>query len=417
MLKKKRIFAVIISALMVTSVFTGCGTSSGSGSDGEKVTLTWETHKTDKANTTLRALADKYHNLHPNITIKIEAEKDSDGVMKTRAAGGELPDLSDVIGSLQRVDYPKYYTDISDLGFNKSNFYMYNNGAVNGKLYVLNSAVTYMGIIYNKQSFKKAGITSVPKTIDEFYADCEKIKNAGMVPLLSDYKDGWPLGPYSQNGNLPREMTGKGDYDNTYETKDPFDDPNGLLFSFKFMRNMKDKGYLEKDLMSTSWDNSRKDMAQGKIAMAYLGSWCPPQIVDNGAKTEDIGMFPFPGVKALVLGGDTCFGIAKNSKHIKETKEFLKWMFKDAKYQNAIDEPSPIKGSKTDIACIKELLSYNVPVVEEQASTDKVSKIWKESEINLTQSLQDYMTTPNPDKLIKDLNAKFADARKTVAGQ
>lgn len=413
MIKRKKLLSIVIGAVMVSSVLAGCGSSS-SGSSGDSITLTWETHRTDMASTTLKDLADKYHKENPNITVKIESEKDSDGVMKTKAAGGELPDVSSVIGTMQRTDYPKYYADITDLGFNKDNLNCYQNAEVNGKLYGIPSSVNYTAVIYNKQAFKKAGITTAPKTMDEFYKDCEKLKAAGITPFASNYKDGWPLSVYSDGHSLAQEQTGDVNFDNTFETKNPFDDPNGLLYGFKFMKTMKDKGYLEKDLMSTSWDNSKKSLAQGTTAMTYLGSWLTPQLVQNGAKAEDIGMFPLPETKALIMGGDTNIGVSKNSKHLAEAKKFLKWLFTNDRYPKACGISSPIKNAKQDAAGLEELLSYKTPVITVKPASDKVSKIWKESEINLQQSLQDYMTSSNPDKIVKDLNDKFAAARKSA---
>lgn len=415
MLKRKKILSIVIGGIMLTSVLAGCGTSSsGSSSSGEKITLNWETHRTDMASTTLKDLADKYSKANPNITIKIESEKNSDDVMKTRAAGGELPDLSSVVGTFQRTDYPKYYADISSLGFTKDNLNCYANGEVNDKLYALPSSIGYTGVIYNKNAFKKAGITSVPKTMDEFYADCEKLKAAGITPFASNYKDKWPLDPYSNGHSLAQAQTGDENFENSFEAKNPFDDPNGLIYGFKFMRTMKEKGYLEKDLMSTSWDSSKKDLAQGNTAMTYLGTWLPPQLVQNGAKAEDIGMFPLPGTKALVMGGDTCIGIAKNSKHLEEAKKFLKWLFTNDRYPKACGIPSPIKDAKQDVPGLTELLSYKTPIIVVKPASDKVTKMWKESEINLEQSLQDYMISSTPDKVIKDMNDKFTEARKTA---
>lgn len=413
MIKRKRLLSIVIGAVMVSSVLAGCG-SSGSGSNSDNITLNWETHRTDMAGTTLKALADEYHKANPNITIKIESEKDSDGVMKTKAAGGELPDVSSIVSTMQRTDYPKYYADISDLGFTKDNLNCYENAEVNGKLYGIPSSVNYTAVIYNKEAFKKVGITSIPKTMDEFYTDCDKLKAAGITPFASNYKDAWPLSPYSDGHSLAQEKTGDDNFDNSFETKNPFDDPNGLLYGFKFMRTMKDKGYLEKDLMSTSWDNSKKSLAQGTTAMTYLGSWLTPQLVQNGAKAEDIGMFPFPETKALIMGGDTCLAVAKTSKHLDAAKKFIKWLFTKDRYPKACGIASPLKDAKQDAPGLEELLSYKTPIIIVKPSSDKVAKIWKESEVNLQQELQEYMTTSTPDKVIQDVNSKFKAARSSA---
>ncbi|WP_234124714.1 ABC transporter substrate-binding protein [Clostridium hydrogenum] len=417
MVKSKIVPSIIVSFAILSSVLVGCKSNvreTVSKSSEKNITIEWETNRTDVAGTTLKKLADDYHKLHTNITIKIEAEKDSDGVLKTKAAGGELPDLSYVIGTMKKTDYPKYYEDLSDLGYNKDNLYCYNAGLQDGRLYCLSLSINYMGVFYNKQSFKKAGITSTPKTIDDFYTDCEKLKAVGITPFASNFKDGWPLAPYADTHLLAQAQTGDDNFENSFETKNPFDDPNGLLYGFKFMRSMKEKGYLEKDLMSTSWDNSKKDMAQGKTAMTYIGTWFTPQLLDNGARKEDIGMFPFPGTKAIIMSGNGGMCIAKTSKHKKETKEFLKWLYKDNKVQNAMKISTPIKGEKSHIVGVNELLSAGLPILEEKSANDKIIRIWQESGINLQQALQDYMQSSNPEKVIDDINDRFAAVRSSI---
>lgn len=54
---------------------------------------------------------------------------------------------------------------------------------VNGKAYAAPYSILYNTCIYNKTVFEKAGITDVPKTFDEFLADCEKIKQSGATPI------------------------------------------------------------------------------------------------------------------------------------------------------------------------------------------------------------------------------------------
>lgn len=41
-------------------------------------------------------------------------------------------------------------------------------------------------MFYNKDAFTKAGITAVPTTWDEFLADCEALKGAGVIPMTVD---------------------------------------------------------------------------------------------------------------------------------------------------------------------------------------------------------------------------------------
>ncbi|MGJ4848659.1 ABC transporter substrate-binding protein [Bacillota bacterium Meth-B3] len=52
-----------------------------------------------------------------------------------------------------------------------------------GKTYAAPYTVLNNTVVYNKRAFAKAGIEAVPATFDEFLADCEKLKAAGITPI------------------------------------------------------------------------------------------------------------------------------------------------------------------------------------------------------------------------------------------
>ncbi|ADL52887.1 extracellular solute-binding protein family 1 [Clostridium cellulovorans 743B] len=415
MKKTKKIVSIALVAAMAMSVLVGCGSSDSKGSSkDEKVTLTFATHRTDKADTTLREMADRYEKDNPNITIEIEAIKDADQTLKTRAAAGELPDVCELPTSAKKSDYGLYFVDISDLGFTKDKIYCYDSGeGDDGVQYGLNSATSYTGIIYNKQAFKKAGITKTPQTMDEFFADCQKLKDAGVIPFGTNFKDQWPLSIYANDKIFAIEMTGNANYTNDSVKEDLFTANNGLTQSFDFLAKMKEKGYVEPDLMSTNWDQFKKDHASGKIAMTYLGSWYLPQMAENGANLEDIGMFPLPGAKGQFLGGDWCYGVAKNSKHQKEAKDFLKWMWEGDNYIKAVGGGSPLKGGQQTDPALKELLAANKTIIIPEATKTEIDNVYKNSEIDLNTALQAYLTG-DKSTVVKEYNDKFAKAKKSA---
>ncbi len=55
----------------------------------------------------------------------------------------------------------------------------------NGKHYgyCFEASNGFQGLIYNKDVFEANGITELPKTLDEFYAVCDKLKASGIVPV------------------------------------------------------------------------------------------------------------------------------------------------------------------------------------------------------------------------------------------
>lgn len=46
-------------------------------------------------------------------------------------------------------------------------------------------------LYFNKELFEQAGITQPPKTYEEFYAACEKMKTRGIVPMVYGDRDGY----------------------------------------------------------------------------------------------------------------------------------------------------------------------------------------------------------------------------------
>ncbi|MFD2876175.1 hypothetical protein ACFTAO_09795 [Paenibacillus rhizoplanae] len=61
-----------------------------------------------------------------------------------------------------------------------------------------------------RRLFERAGIEQVPQTLDEFYAACVKLKQAGIIPLYMNYGAVWPLREWGNN--LVNYMTGNPDY-------------------------------------------------------------------------------------------------------------------------------------------------------------------------------------------------------------
>ena len=54
---------------------------------------------------------------------------------------------------------------------------------VDGKQYGIPFDLGMVGFWYNKDLFAQAGITTPPATWDEFLADIDKLKDAGITPI------------------------------------------------------------------------------------------------------------------------------------------------------------------------------------------------------------------------------------------
>ncbi|MCX7748576.1 MAG: extracellular solute-binding protein [Clostridia bacterium] len=373
--------------------------------------IVFATNRVDKVDTTLADLARDFTKKNPETEIQFEGMIDDFKIISIKMAANELPDIAPVIDSLKREYYPRYFTPIDDLGFTKDDLYLYDSGlGEDGKLYSLPNAVVYSGFIYNKACFKAAGIQSVPRTTDEFFKACESLKSKGILPVASNFKDVWPLNWYGIDFAVA--TTGNGDYQNRLTKKDePLSGDSGMLAGFEFARQLKEKGYLEKNLVSTNWDSMKRDFGKGKIGMVFLGSWFIPQVIENGLSAEDAGIFPVPGAKAIVFSKDKSFGIAAGSNNVELAKAFLKYCWEEGRYSNAVGDLSPLKSVKPKLQTLKELISYGLPVVDSIPQNDDYNTIINSARFNWGNVLQEYLLANNPDEVVKKYNRKWKEAK------
>ncbi len=375
------------------------------------------TNRTDLVDTVLADTAQEFMNLHPGTEVEFEAIKDYEQVVATRIAGGEAPDLYQILPSMNADTYKDYLLPIDDLAITADDVYFYNNTrGTDGLLYGLSSYVEYTGVAYNKTAFAKAGIDKVPTTMDEFFEDCAKLKDAGIVPVGTAFKDVWTMFPWTDFGMVQIVANGDANGKNSYVNKDEIFDET-IVNSMATARDLYQMGYFEDDIMSANWDQFKIDISQGKTAMHYTASWFPPQMVEQGADANDVGMFPYPGAKGIYCAPGKVWGISKDTESPELAKAFLDYLIRDGKEASLTGNAPSWKNAEVDTPFLAELLSYNVPVVE-IAPTDPVFvEIYNAAEINEQSFLQAYCLEKDDEKaqeMIDEVNARWAAARADI---
>lgn len=406
-----KIYRLILLATVLMLIFTGCdGNHKKSSSSTEAVTNKKIVFSTNIHRKQLDQLVKDFETKNPNIEVEVEAVREPEKTFKARLAVNELPDVTIVA----EIPYnpADYFISLDYLGYTNDDFIIPVESAF-GQIYTIPIGTNYDGIIYSKLAFKDAGISKIPSTLKELYNACEKLKTKGITPLAINLRDKWPTKWYTTR--YPVQRTGDPDYLLNLANTDEFLVKDSALLNILLtLRDMNQKGYLEPDVTKSNWDQMVTDIVKGKTAMTFMGSWLIPQLIDNGAKVEDIGMFPFPETKCILLSDDYTYAISKDSKNIDAAKAFMKFAWEESKISTAIGMASPFKKSKCDIETINELLSYHIPAEPLLFDSTRFCSMLESIGTNENDMLRDFILTDNPELLIKEYNEKWLYARKKL---
>ncbi|HEX2915389.1 MAG TPA: extracellular solute-binding protein [Chloroflexia bacterium] len=312
------------------------GTQSTAAASGAPVILSLLTGDDQTAKDQTNALVNAYKTLHSNVTINIETRPggtDGDNQVKTRLATGEMNDIFFYnSGSLLQALKPtQTLVDLSKEPFisNLADVFV-PTVSQNGQIFgVPLGAGQGGGILYNKKVFSQLGL-SVPKTWAEFESNNEKIKAAGITPVLQSYggSDTWTsqlfvLADYynvaQANSNFATDYT---------SNKIKFANDPTAMEGFTYLQEGFQKGWYEKDFATTKYDQALKMLADGKGAQYPMLSFALPAIQANSPdKINDIGFFGIPGKDASKNGATVWMPAAgyipKTSKNIPSAKDFL----------------------------------------------------------------------------------------------
>ena len=303
--KQKKIFILVIIILLISLLgliflFNGRNINSIVKKDNNlEGDITFVSNRTDKRQE-IQELINNFEKLYPKVKVNLELIGDAQAILQRKASIGELPDVTLIPSTISKTEYSNYFLALEDLGFSDDNLYNYYMGVGDdGNLYCLNTSITWQGVIYNKDIFKEANINKIPKTINELFDVCEKVKALNVTPLAINYRQQWTMDlwvdviPHLIDNDLPINST-KG-YNNILDSE------SGMYKSLNLVREIVKRGYAEKDLFNYDWQQFKNDMSSGKIAMAIWNSDFIYQMEDMGMNSDSIGIFPIPETKVIKI--------------------------------------------------------------------------------------------------------------------
>ena len=341
--------------------------------------------------------------------------------MAVRMSSGDYGDIANVPKGMTPTDYPSYFAPLNDLGLTGETYYFADSYTVDGNLYGLTYGVNAEAIVYNKEAFAKAGATP-PKTLSEFWAVCEKLKAAGIVPFVTNMGSGWPM---QQFDKLPVAISGDSHFhDGMLNDPTPYaaDKPYGR--SLGFVKTLIDKGWTEEDRTADTFQPSKGWMASGKAAMWYFGPWSINQIVAEGAAIEGvkdftadkIGLFPLPyddsGKSNVVIGPDNALGVSANSDNPDTAKAFVAFLLTESNMAETAGFIPGFKAKQPAMPQLAELSSFGPTYVEMNNPDPKFKEAAAEARIDFLTGtyLRDVLQAPDYAAAVTELNERWARA-------
>lgn len=349
----------VMSLLMVVALLAiiGCGKDDG------RITLDMRVNygEGEVVHRVLGELIEEYEALNPDIKINYESTPDYEAAMNARMASNDLPDIFTTHGwSVMR--YSEYLEPLTNEPWVEELIPAIKPVITNknGDIFVFTPDADISGIVYNRTVIDNAGIDiDEILTWNDFMNACEKISETGVVPVRMAGKDSWGMGQYFDWMTPAIFTSDKRNYHGD-DLKAGKMDVELMTLSTNYLKELHDKGLINPDAVTASFDEVKEALATDEAAFAFYGNYAITGAEDLNPDVK-LGFFPLPawyegGERVLITGERNAIGIWKDSEHKEEAKELLKFLAKPenvSKLASANGIPAGIRGVSSDTGSLK----------------------------------------------------------------
>lgn len=358
-MKGRRVVALLMSTLLVGTLLGGC--QKDEGTVEEKPTQTTEGEgnaqpepapEGDKPyegqtlqlahnflDSTMDGFQAQFTAFEEKYGCKVEVEllaenaDEAESVLLTRAATGNLPDIfcASSGAKLQEFAPADNIYDISGEAFvdRLTDEFIDIVDGDNGEVYgVPLRPSNVAGVFYNKKVYEELKL-EIPTTWEEFLNNCQVIKDStDKAPVVGAYDGaaGRQILFLSQYYYVVQENP---DFAEQYTNKEiTLSESPAYMRGLQKLYDLNEKGYLNSDPLSTSFDDSAIMLTEGTAVHTFSRTNIVGTI-ENVApdKVEDIGFFPLPDessdVQGVAIWLPQCWCISQSS----ENKELALLLF------------------------------------------------------------------------------------------
>ncbi len=301
---------VLLLIVSFSIILAACGGSEEKSADGEdkiEIRLLTRMAGTTPQVEIYQNIIKEFEEKHPEVVVVDESQGDESAFnnkLKTDIASGTLANifrvqgvanLSEYIESGLLMDMDPVLEDNPEWGegFTEGALKYYQVPGQDGT-YGIPMESGLIGVYYNEELFKQAGIKEFPQTWSEFLTSIEKLKGIDVTPIALGAKTTYMAGHlhdqifYKWLGTEAAKKLG------SRELK--WTDP-GVVETLEFVKELNDKNAFGKDAAGLSDDIVLTDFLEGKAAMMITGPWNISKFTDpNESQYADsikVAKFPY----------------------------------------------------------------------------------------------------------------------------
>ena len=271
---------------------------------------------------------------HPNITISstLQATENVFSDFPTASAAGNPPDLQFFWNGVYCMEFAWLgYIEPLNAYFTEAELeQMYSLPTTNyqGDDYRLGWYSFAFGWAYNKKILEEAGVSKAPETWDEWLDACQKVKDAGYIPISLGSKDKL-VGDWLQAIFMYQQLDDYSDVVKLCTGELNWDKPRYYEHWVK-IKELWDKGYINDDVNSLDLYQGQEMLTNGEAAFTIaVGSIIPS--IEEALGVGNVGYMNTPVFGIGDLAGTACMdvqgiGISSGSEHKELSAEFIRLM-------------------------------------------------------------------------------------------
>ena len=332
----RRAVVALFAAASLSLAGCSAGSLGSSGSDEGVTSIVFLVDNADPSVQLADAVVKAFEASHPDVSVDVQTRPggtDGDNLVKTRLSTGSMNEvfLYNSGSLLQQIAPAKNLAPLTDEKFlsRVDKDFLPQVSAGSDAFGVPFGTSFAGGVLYNKKVYSDLGL-AVPKTWQEFIANSEAIKAAGIAPVIQTYKETWTS-----------QLLVLGDYHNVAATNPQFAEQYtanqakfattpAALAGFQHLQQVHDMGLMNDDFASAGFNDGVQMLADGTgaqypmltAAISTVASLAPDAL-------DEIGFFALPGDDAATNGMTTWFPNAlyipasTSGAKLDAAKEFL----------------------------------------------------------------------------------------------